>query len=574
MTKEIPPVDAKELFELRRLILESQQQSLCDADRERLNALVCTPAGASEAACLIDQLSSFADSRQADARLRSNAAMPLSPNVSLCDVRRSRYAHVGFSWSLATVASLFLMTHFVTGWVTWHAARRSAANQMQVELEPQPFATRKGVLSQKEPYLVSTTACVWKSVSGETPAVGKTIAVGEVLNLVEGIAELEFHDDEGHRAQVRIEGPASVFIHPDGRLGLSSGVLVTEVASSGDALFSIDTPFGAVYVAGGASIGIVADGVQKELHVFRGLATLEPSWSPYVRKAISVEPGESVLVLEAGGQFPEFVISQASKSRFTSARSIGFDPLHIGPSYVAEVLASKPDVYWRFEGLDESRPRRIVNQGMLEGVDAIVRGDVRWRQYGENRVAEFGLSGAESAFVSAVQWPSVPLDDYTVELWFKPTCFHHGELLCMTAGEALEDGRYDHGLLLEIGPRHWRTLQHIDANRLRFVHRAPVSADFNDGTTVVSRSQYQSRIWQHVVVRKQGDRLDMIVNGELMGTEYDSQPLAPQMQIVIGQLYPDLNHRPFVGQLDEVALYPRALEDDEVQSHFRTVKPE
>ena len=139
----------------------------------------------------------------------------------------------------------------------------------------------------------------------------------------------------------------------------------------------------------------------------------------------------------------------------------------------------------------------------------------------------------------------------------------------MTHGERLPDSRYAHGLLLEVGARHWRTLRHISPNRVRFVHRAPATADHYDGTHVISEQAYEARMWQHLVAQKRDEDVELWVDGERILSKGEPNPLPAEMRIVIGQLYPHLNHRPFVGQIDEVAVYERALRDEEIQAHLR-----
>jgi hypothetical protein len=46
------------------------------------------------------------------------------------------------------------------------------------------------------------------------------------------------------------------------------------------------------------------------------------------------------------------------------------------------------------------------------------------------------------------------------------------------------------------------------------------------------------------------------------------------LHLVIGQLYTETVERFFIGQLDEVAIYNRALSGDEVETHHDLLRPD
>jgi len=53
-------------------------------------------------------------------------------------------------------------------------------------------------------------------------------------------------------------------------------------------------------------------------------------------------------------------------------------------------------------------------------------------------------------------------------------------------------------------------------------------------------------VWQHVVARKSGNELSLWIDGNLAAQQEDDAPLPANMQILIGQLYPTKNYRPYV----------------------------
>jgi hypothetical protein len=67
--------------------------------------------------------------------------------------------------------------------------------------------------------------------------------------------------------------------------------------------------------------------------------------------------------------------------------------------------------------------------------------------------------------------------------------------------------------------------------------------------------------------------MHLYVNGELAGQAHDASELPAGMRLLVGRLYPEQQVRPFKGQLDEIALYDRALRVEEIQSHHRLIRP-
>ena len=65
----------------------------------------------------------------------------------------------------------------------------------------------------------------------------------------------------------------------------------------------------------------------------------------------------------------------------------------------------------------------------------------------------------------------------------------------------------------------------------------------------------------------------LYVNGELVADGEDASELPAGLRLLIGRLYPSQSVRPFIGQLDELALYNRALSPEEITHHYRLVRP-
>src|SRR5262249_55986493 len=129
-----------------------------------------------------------------------------------------------------------------------------------------------------------------------------------------------------------------------------------------------------------------------------------------------------------------------------------------------------------------------------------------------------------------------------------------------------------HGLLLETGGPRTSETAIEQPGKIRYLHRSPPNTGRIMGTTCFTSLPYEPRKWQHLTVVKQGPVMRMYLNGELTGTAEDATQLAPGLRLLVGQLDRWRSARMYVGQLDELAFYPRALTAEQVLKHFQLVR--
>jgi hypothetical protein len=190
-----------------------------------------------------------------------------------------------------------------------------------------------------------------------------------------------------------------------------------------------------------------------------------------------------------------------------------------------------------------------------------------------NRVAEF-RPGSDCYLVSRESLDELAKTDYTAEVWVKPCHVHCGAVLglCITDPSSQRDMN---AFLLELessGTQLVRGrfgLEH--PSTVRFLHRDPPQRRLSAGTSCFSKKPYSIRRWQHMVAVKRGDGMELYVDGKLTAKETDRTSLALGLHLVVGRQEPIERRFQFIGQLDELALYPRALEPDEVMSHYKAI---
>ncbi len=154
--------------------------------------------------------------------------------------------------------------------------------------------------------------------------------------------------------------------------------------------------------------------------------------------------------------------------------------------------------------------------------------------------------------------------DYSIEFWMKPSHFHHGALVSLIGVQ--RPTRDLHAALIELRPPYLPANLH---SRIRFLHRQPAALMY--GTSCYSKPPYRLRSWQHVVAVKDSSAMRLYVDGEQVAVGTDVTSILVPPYVLLGQLHTNLRERAFVGQMDELAIYNRALPADELLAHFWAV---
>jgi hypothetical protein len=175
----------------------------------------------------------------------------------------------------------------------------------------------------------------------------------------------------------------------------------------------------------------------------------------------------------------------------------------------------------------------------------------------------------------------VPLSgtDYAVEIWCKPSHSHRGTLVAL----GFEDVRkrpkeiLHHAFILQSmrDSDQPMDLKNSKPGSIRFLHRNPPDRNPASGTSCYSDGLYHLRHWQHVVAVKEKSSMRLYLNGVLTGKMEDPTQIAQNLRVMIGEVYfrrTDIQpSRSFYGQLDELAIYNRALREEEIVEHYRAV---
>jgi hypothetical protein len=428
--------------------------------------------------------------------------------------------------------------------------------------------------------LVNVTNCRWdQNRSTAELSLGSTVQPGDSLHLLEGVAEISSTLQNGGLANLRLEGPAAMTLNSNGMPSLLYGHLTGSFECHFDQ-FTLDTPLGLVRASGDASIGVSAAANKVELHVFSGTAVLEP-WAMGVEgtaKQLTAAAGASLSarVDPDGSIFVDHGV--AKESGFLTPAALAASQLNISEKYVETIREANPLAYWRFEGAVDGLMRNEV----ADRLHCRMAGKaVRWRPGPNGSAVEFGIAAGPGYLISDDAL-DVQTENYSVEFWAKPTCFHHGTLFALIQWKEPWSPIGLHRMAVELcGPVSWvnnpqRTTD-FHPGRIRFIHECRPLYDVD----CYSENPYAVRQWQHIVAVKAATQMHLYRDGQLVDSKEASGALPTGLRVLMGQLLPESSHvdneitsRLFTGEMDEVAFYDRALSESDIRRHYELIRPE
>lgn len=427
------------------------------------------------------------------------------------------------------------------------------------------------------------------------PAVARTVPAAIELASVIGIEGVEWTDEVGDRV-VRagaVTAGRLRFLRGALQLQFASGVVLTMEGPadieilSGDRVFCHQGKLRVRVPTGAEGFAVVAPGYE----VVDLGTEFALNQEPGKRGEVMVLEGQAaVSVLDDQGRTRRSALLEGPRAVAVDAQTARISPAAIepnqfaatlelpppgfslSPAYPRQVMDSKPWAYWRFENqVDDTVPNELPGHPGLRLLGGVSLEDTAKA----NRCLRFLHDMPEQAAVMDGTWTPPRAEGYAIEIWIQAESQGQSALVSLIADER-EERPERHLMLMELTARGQQSPH--DRCAFRFLDRWPPSA--MGGMNLFSRRQYLSQRWHHLVAQKSGDTLELYIDGVLVGTttygEFGPELLPGTLacQLLLGRLKqrpPNLlpvETRYFVGRMDELALYDRALTADEIRQHF------
>jgi hypothetical protein len=446
--------------------------------------------------------------------------------------------------------------------------------------------------SQAKPaaYLTLANGCSWGSSAPRLLNVGQGVQAGDELALTEGIAEFRL----ANGVALGIEGPAALMLASPSALVLQYGKLTAHVPWGVDD-FKVVTA-GCRIVSRNAEFGVSLIGNKLDIHAFAGEVTAASSMITSLEtmgdedhelaapegenlfSLASIGAGRALRLISQGEVLKVAGWGQAAPASFVAKLSMS-GPLAVTQEYVEQVKASKPVGYWRFETIDGQRVRNEIKSEtalLLALVDAPA--DTAERRDALDASSRSALVGNKQnraiEFRPDGNWylrskSRLPLDgpEYAIELWVKPSHLHLGSIVSLSCGD-----EHLGGARLELQGGIGDSYGQAHAGQLRYVHRTYKGKPRDYGVSCFSPHAYAVRRWQHFVAVKTKADMKLYLDGKLISTADEDQALPSDAMMKIGLFTNGDDRRKFIGQLDELAIYDRALSAKEIEEHYKAVK--
>ena len=373
---------------------------------------------------------------------------------------------------------------------------------------------------------------------------------------------------------VTVRAPARFELLSESEMLLSSGdASLSNDSDNNNQVFIIRVPGGAVVDSGSElSIKVATDGTS-DVRVFEGHATASVLGDgDRTREERLLGRGESV---HLSNKLEPSSTAELDFVRPFAAGEIAASPA--GDLYARRVALSKPVSWWRFERTDAEGAVPDEAGGhplMLEGTPRLRgSGGAGFMETGSDDAKGYGMTRSGIAGLDTKSGQSIECllysrsEKYATALALELDA-PEGSTIAKPAGVSHPPQR---ALIERMSRRGGGGHLHPDFG-IRGMSRAP--AAYYGGFNTYTEEAYLLHRWMHVVLTFDGIRMRLYFDGRLSDELAAAMPASEdRLRPIIGRLQSKSSNdfRPWVGGIDEVALYGRALGPDEVRAHFEAL---
>ena len=386
------------------------------------------------------------------------------------------------------------------------------------------------------------------------------------VSLGEGHFLIDFYSG----AQIQLQGPAKFSIKDAKTIEVEDARIAANVSRDAKG-FRMDMK-GTSLVDLGTEFAVDIQPGRSSLEVFKGeVLANTTNEEGSTERSLLVTPENP---LQFDSTHNRYRSLEAPNTAFLKFKSHSTPPLSGLNDYKTRVFQDQPAHFWSF---DESTPEGFIDAQRHRLLQA--KGNhIELEKNGQNGAVTF--TDDEDFHMLQLQGDLEfqKNQPFSIEFLFCPDRIRWGTLLSLYQQESVRpDGGADHFILIETVAQN-DFFTHIPG-AIRATYRPVPSGNSVDGINSFSNHQYQPGKWIHFVMTFDGNTLRTYSNGVRQNTlnlDPDENPQTGRYAMVLGQIAsfdnetpPETNYRPFAGSIDELALYFRALNEDEILDHFR-----
>jgi len=333
----------------------------------------------------------------------------------------------------------------------------------------------------------------------------------------------------------------------------------------------------AIYIDLGTKFSVNFDEAgNSDLHVFEG-KVLASSLSPNGdSERVRLVKQEESFGIRNNNHFKNEEVFQKMNHRHTRYVPPVPEPIEFDSRYTEEVLKSNPEAYWK---LDHSFHNSAEgNSGFT--IQAIGE-DVSFKTTDHISNSFIHLAQAKTFNALKIQELFHVGDNanFSIELWASPDKYNRVTLFGLYDPAGVEEtGETNHIAIIDF--MHKSRAFHHTPSAIRTAYRPTASDDYYFGINMFTRFHYVPGRWYHIVLVKASDYVATFING----VKTSHVPLgeedyleAGQYAAIFGQMSiqdwstaEQIQKRPFTGGIDEIAIYRRALDAEEIANHYHS----
>lgn len=394
--------------------------------------------------------------------------------------------------------------------------------------------------------------------AGSPFQVGDRVKPG-ALRLNRGDLKLEFLSG----VRVQLTGPAEMHLLTEHQATLLSGQAGVVTPPDSDT-FSLNGPVSAVANGSSEFVFRVSDPSHGEVDVYQGevmASLLGPSGDTLLNELVSSDHYAS---------FSDGELTVAARSFDDTDRvdMVPVDNLYLNSTeqYAEAVKADRPLVYLRFEDGDVVGDQVTNHMGdhhhgviHSAGDGSIDMGSGRIRFSKSTKGRHVGLSEPIE---------NINRRDFSVEFWVRTDRMHWGTFFGLLPEAQADPDKESHLCVIEYANQ--TNVVHRPAT-IRMLYRYPPTT-YDGGKNIFSSNSCTPGIWTHIVAVKTPEAIRLYCNGQLQINldDLDFDDSSPYTA-VLGQLDSVRPMRQFEGQLDEVAIYDKALTEEQIRQHYEII---